>query len=43
MLGKEITKGIIVEPGGNWKQREHASLLQVLLKPMLTYGKGGTR
>jgi hypothetical protein len=28
--------------GGIWRQRERASLPQVLLKPMITYGKGGT-
>jgi hypothetical protein len=41
-LGKGITKGSMVDPGGSWKQRQCASLLQVLLKLMLTYGKGGT-
>jgi hypothetical protein len=30
-------------PDGSWKQRERASLLQMLLKLMLTYGKGGTK
>jgi hypothetical protein len=32
-----------VGPGGLWRPREHASLLQVLLKPTLTFGKGRTR
>jgi hypothetical protein len=31
-----------VDPGGSWKQRGYASLLQVLLKPTLTYKKGKT-
>jgi hypothetical protein len=29
----------MVVPGGIWRKRECASLLQVLLKLMLTYGK----
>jgi hypothetical protein len=29
-------------PRWNWKQREHLSLFQVLLKLTLTYGKGRT-
>jgi hypothetical protein len=40
--GRE-TKGNMVGTDGIWRQREHISLLQVLLKLMLTYGKGGTR
>jgi hypothetical protein len=28
-LGKGNTKGGMVGPGGTWRQREHASLLQV--------------
>jgi hypothetical protein len=29
-LGKGNTKGSMVNSGGRWKQREHASVLQVL-------------
>jgi hypothetical protein len=41
-LGKEIIKKSMVGQDGSWKQREHASPFQVLLKLMLTYGKGRT-
>jgi hypothetical protein len=40
---QKLQKGAWWSPGGIWRQREHASLLQVLLKSMLTYGKRGTR
>jgi hypothetical protein len=30
-------------PGGSWKPRDHISILQMLLKPMIAYGKGKTR
>jgi hypothetical protein len=32
-------KGNVVGTGGIWRPKESASLLQVLLKLMLTYGK----
>jgi hypothetical protein len=41
-LGKRNTKGSLVDTGGVCRQREHVSLLQVLLKPT-TNGKGRTR
>jgi hypothetical protein len=41
--GREIQRGAWWGPGGIWRQRECASLLQVLLKSMLTSGKGRTR
>jgi hypothetical protein len=37
---EEKYKGDMVGPGGSWKPREHVSVLQVLLKPMITHGKG---
>jgi hypothetical protein len=40
-LGKRNIKGSMMEPGGIWKQRGCASLLRLLLKLILTYGKGG--
>jgi hypothetical protein len=36
------TKGSMVRPGRSGKPRECVSALQVLLKPMITYGKGQT-
>jgi hypothetical protein len=42
-LGKGKTKGSMVGTVGIWRQREYASLLQVLLKLTLIYGMGGTR
>jgi hypothetical protein len=30
------TKGSMVEPGGIWRESEHVSAIQVLLKPTLT-------
>jgi hypothetical protein len=41
-LGREIQMGAWWGPGGIWRQREHASLLQVLLKLTLIYWKGET-
>jgi hypothetical protein len=41
--GRGLAKGSMVGPGGSLKQRDYTSLLQVLLKLTLTYGKGGTR
>jgi hypothetical protein len=38
-LGKGNTNGSMVHAGGIWRQKEHAFLLQVLLKLTLTYGK----
>jgi hypothetical protein len=38
-LGRGITKGDMVGPGGTWKQTKGLSVFQVLLKLMLTYGK----
>jgi hypothetical protein len=38
-LGRGISKGDKVRTGGSWKQREHLSLFQGLLKLMLTYRK----
>jgi hypothetical protein len=39
-LGRGNAKGSMVRP--RWKPREGASALQMLLKPMLTHGKGKT-
>jgi hypothetical protein len=33
----------MVGTGGIWRQRESASLLQMLLKLALIYGKGGAK
>jgi hypothetical protein len=42
-LGKGNTKGSMVGAGGICRQRDSASLLQVLLKHRLICAKGGTR
>jgi hypothetical protein len=42
-LRERNTKGSMVEPGGIWRESEHVSAIQVLLKPTQTYGKGRTR
>jgi hypothetical protein len=42
-LGKGNSKGGMADAGGTWRQREPASLLWVLLKLRLTYGKERTR
>jgi hypothetical protein len=41
--GREIQREAWWGPGGSQKPRERVSALQVLLKPMITYGKGRTR
>jgi hypothetical protein len=41
MLGKKTTKGSMLGP--RWKPEAGVSALQVLLNPMITYGKERTK
>jgi hypothetical protein len=44
MLGKENIEGsMMMGAGGVCQPREYVSALQLLLKPIITYGKGRTR
>jgi hypothetical protein len=40
MLGKANKGGAQCGPGVIWRTRDYASVLQVLLKPAITYGEG---